>query len=334
MRRAGRIADAALEATIAGSFSRAGIAIRSRLLTEFTSDERPSLSGRVTIVTGATSGLGLATAIGLAQRGGTVHFLARDRGRAASARQRIIDASGNESVSYGLADLTDLDSVREFASGFTASYNRLDVLIHNAGAMFDRYRVNAAGLELTYAGQVAGPFALTTLLLPRLLAAAPSRVIVMSSGGMYAQPLARSVAPMDAAGFRGTTAYARAKRAQVALSAEWARRFPAADIAFHAMHPGWADTPGVAASLPNFRRVLGPALRSADQGADTAVWLASSRPEVLGTGQFWHDRRPRREHLLGLATLQDATQDAALASALWDRLAVTTAVQPDRPDAR
>jgi dehydrogenase/reductase SDR family member 12 len=320
MTRFATAADIILEATIAGSFSRAGIAVRSRLLPEYTADHRPSFEGRVTIVTGATSGIGLATATELARRGGVVHFLARDRDRAARAQQQIIAGTGNRSVRYGIADLADLNSVREFARAFAAERDRLDVLIHNAGAMYDTYQVNDAGIELTYAGQVVSPFALTTLLLPQLLRAAPARVIVVSSGGMYGQPLARSVAPMAAEDYRGVTAYARAKRAQVALSSEWALRIAASDIAFHAMHPGWADTPGVAAALPTFQRLLAPVLRTAAQGADTTVWLATAHPDLLGTGRFWHDRRPRREYLIG----QHPARDEGLARALWDELATTT----------
>jgi dehydrogenase/reductase SDR family member 12 len=326
MSSAGKVVDALLEATIAVSFSRAGIAIRSRLLPEFTSDDRPSLVGRVVVVTGATSGLGQATATELARRGGTVHFLARDQRRAARTRLQIIAETGNSSVSYGIADLADLDSVIGFARGFAARQDWLDVLIHNAGAMYDRYQVSDAGIELTFAAQVAGPFALTTLLLPHLLAAAPSRVIVVSSGGMYSQPLARSGTPMGPDDFRGVTAYARAKRAQVALSAEWARRMPVTDIAFHAMHPGWAATPGIAVSLPTFRRILGTGLRTPAEGADTTVWLATARPELLGTGRFWHDRRPRREHLIG----HPAPHDSALAATLWDQLATLTHYQEAR----
>lgn len=320
MNAAARIADAALEATIAGSFSRAGLAARSRFLPEFSSDDRLSFANRVAIVTGATSGLGLATAAELARRRGAVHILARDRDRAELAQRQIIAETGNGSVSYGIADVTDVASLVEFAGGFAAEHDRLDVLVHNAGAMYQGYQVNDAGIELTFAGQVAGPFALTTMLLRLLLRAAPARVIVVSSGGMYGQPLARSVTPMAPADFRGVTAYARAKRAQVALSAEWARRFSASDIAFHAMHPGWANTPGVAASLPAFHRLLGPVLRTPAEGADTTVWLATTRPDLLGTGRFWHDRRPRREYLTGKPP---AHQDAQ-AAALWDTLAAMT----------
>jgi dehydrogenase/reductase SDR family member 12 len=317
-----------LEATIAGSFSRVGLAVRSRLLPEFSRDERPSLAHKVAIVTGATSGLGLATATELARLGGTVHLLGRDRDRAVRARAGIIAGTGNSSVSYGIADLTDAASVRAFARGFAAEHGRLDVLIHNAGAMYRNYQVNAAGLEMTFAGQVAGPFLLTTLLLPLLRLAAPARVIVVSSGGLYGQQLARSVTPMGPGEFLGVTAYARAKRAQVALSGEWARRTPVTEVAFHAMHPGWADTPGISASLPGFRGLAGPLLRTPAEGSDTIVWLATAAPDLLGSGKFWHDRRPRREYLLG----RPPARQHELASALWETLAASTSAGGEYPD--
>jgi dehydrogenase/reductase SDR family member 12 len=103
---------------------------------------------------------------------------------------------------------------------------------------------------------------------------------------------------MPASGYNGVTAYARAKRAQVALSREWARRLAGTGVTFLAMHPGWADTPGLAAMLPGFHRVMKPILRSPQQGADTAVWLATTDAGRLGRGKFWHDRRPQSEYLL------------------------------------
>ena len=100
---------------------------------------------------------------------------------------------------------------------------------------------------------MVAPFLLTTLLMPALLDAAPSRVITVSSGGMYTERLDLATLQLPASRYRGVTAYARAKRAQVALSREWARRLAGTGVAFHAMHPGWVDTPGVAAALPGFR---------------------------------------------------------------------------------
>ena len=366
MTAAGRAADALLEASVVGSFSRIGIAARSRLLPEFTMDDRPPFTGRVAIVTGATSGIGQAAATELARLGGIVHFLARDPARAQRAQRQIAAAAGGApagghpagggqagggQVTYGIGDLDDLDSVRAFARDFRARHDRLDVLIHGAGAINQDYRTNDAGIELTVASQVIAPFLLTRLLLPSLRAAAlraarlqananapegnapllqptvlqanglqangPARVIVVSSGGMYSQRLDPQTLQMPASGYNGVTAYARAKRAQVALSREWARRLAGTGVIFHAMHPGWADTPGLAAMLPGFNRVMKPILRSPEQGADTAVWLATTDAGRLGSGQFWHDRRPRSEYLLPWT--RESSPD--IVRQLWERIA-------------
>jgi NAD(P)-dependent dehydrogenase (short-subunit alcohol dehydrogenase family) len=132
-----------------------------------------------------------------------------------------------------------------------------------------------------------------------------------------AQRLDPQTLQMPASGYKGATAYARAKRAQVALSREWARRLDGAEVTFHAMHPGWADTPGLAAALPGFHRVMGSILRSPQQGADTVIWLASTDAGRLGSGQFWHDRRPRSEYLLPWTR----ESSPAIAGQLWECIA-------------
>jgi dehydrogenase/reductase SDR family member 12 len=116
--------------------------------------------------------------------------------------------------------------------------------------------------------------------------------------------------------FDGVTAYARAKRAQVILTELWAARLAGRGISVHAMHPGWVDTPGLAESLPRFRRLTRPLLRSAEEGANTIVWLAAVDGEAIGTGGFWHDRRRRPTHRL------DRTQESeADRELLWSRCA-------------
>ncbi|HEY1347535.1 MAG TPA: SDR family NAD(P)-dependent oxidoreductase [Streptosporangiaceae bacterium] len=315
MTRPAETADALLEASVVGSFSRIGLLVRSRLLPEFTTRAPFTLEGRIVVITGATSGIGYAAATGLARLGAAVHFLARDPVRAASTHRRIAAASGNQQISYGLADLDDPRSVRAFAAEYLTAHDRLDVLIHNAGAIHPGYQTDDAGTELTVAGQVIAPFLLTSLLLPALLAAGRSRVITVSSAGMYTQRLDPATLQMPASGYRGVTAYARAKRAQVALSREWARRLAGTEVAFHAMHPGWVNTPGIAAALPRFHRAMRPLLRTPEQGADTIIWLAASDPARLGSGSFWHDRRPRAEYRL------PGTREAPTAArVLWDHI--------------
>jgi dehydrogenase/reductase SDR family protein 12 len=308
-------ADAALEASVVGSFSRIGLWVRSRLLPEFTAGAPATLEGQTVVITGATSGIGYATATALARLGAAVHFLARDPARATDARRRIAAASGSQRISYGLADLDDPSSVRAFAGDYLSTHGRLDVLIHNAGAIHASYQTNGDGTELTVAGQVLAPFLLTSLLLPALLAVGQSRVITVSSAGMYTQRLDPAILQLPASGYRGVTAYAQAKRAQVALSREWARRLAGTGVTFHATHPGWVNTPGIAAALPRFHAIMRPLLRTPAQGADTIIWLATTEPGRLGSGKFWHDRRPRTEY-----RFPGTRETSPTAQVLWDQI--------------
>ena len=312
--------DAALEATVVGSFSRIGYEVRSRL--DHWQAAGGDLAGRTVLVTGATSGIGLAAASRFASLGASVRFLARDDGRAQAARARIMEVGGRGAdVSYALADVSDFAALREFAADFSAANPRLDVLVHNAGALTRDFRRAPGGAELTLAAHVFGPFLLTGLLLPALRRAAPGRVVTVSSGGMYTQRLDLGRLEMGPDDYDGSVAYARAKRAQVVLNREWAERVAAREVVFHAMHPGWADTPGVQSSLPAFHRVMGPLLRTPDQGADTVVWLASAPEALASSGRFWHDRRPRSEHHVPW------TCGGAAGSALWDLCVARTGWQ-------
>jgi NAD(P)-dependent dehydrogenase (short-subunit alcohol dehydrogenase family) len=294
-----RLVDSALEVSVVGSFTNVGYSVRSKLDHWDAAAGRRDLTGRTVFVTGATSGIGLAAALRLARLGASVRFLARNGARAEDARARIVEAAGGGTdVAYGLLDMSDLDAVRGFATRFAAANEKLDVLLHNAGALNRDFRPAPDGTELTLATHVLGPFLLTSLLLPALRRAAPGRVITMSSGGMYTQRLDLDRLEMDRSNYDGRMAYARAKRAQVVLNREWARRVDQNEVVFHAMHPGWVDTPGVKSGLPGFYRVMRPLLRTPDQGADTAVWLASDLEPLRSTGEFWHDRRRRGEHRL------------------------------------
>ncbi len=192
--------------------------------------------------------------------------------------------------------LSSLASVREFAFDFLASDASLDVLINNAGVLPAERTHTEEGFELTFATNVLGPFLLTALLLPALRRSAPSRVVNVSSGGMYTARIDLDDPQLQRRDFDGARFYAHTKRAQVILSEEWGRRLADDGITVHSTHPGWVATPGVAASLPRFNRVMGPLLRDASAGADTIVWLAGSTDAARTTGEFWHDRRPRPKH--------------------------------------
>jgi len=317
--------DAAMEWTVVPSFTRLGPVTRSRLY-DWTPLEHYDLSGRRIVITGATSGLGEAAATRLAALGATVVIVGRDRDRLESARSHLVHATGNELVELVRCDMADLDDVRSAADAIAGGDAGVDALIHNAGALLDHRVDNADGVEMTVAAQVVGPFALTALLLPALRRSRPGRVITMSSGGMYTAPLTVDHLQMPADGFRGAEQYARAKRAQVTLNEMWALHTPRDQVVFHALHPGWADTPGITAALPTFAKVVGPLLRTPDEGADTMVWLCADDEPGRSSGEFWLDRHPRPIHRLPRTRRSD-TPDRR--RRLWRWCVDRTGIDPD-----
>ena len=296
-----KLVDQLVEAPVVTSFTRIGHDIRSRI-GHWPAVSGYDLAGRVVVLTGATSGLGLAAAEILARCGATVVLLGRDRSKTVRVRDDLAARTGHDELDVVVADMGDLDAVRDAAGDIRRRYEHVDVLIHNAGALSATRQTYSDGLEATVASQVVGPFLLTSLLLDRLTprqpGQLPGRVVTMSSGGMYASPLRVGSLQMGD-DYRGSEQYARAKRAQVTLNEMWADRADPGEVVFHAMHPGWADTPGVEASLPRFRRVVGPLLRTPAQGADTLVWLAADDGKPLeSSGGFWLDRERRPIHKL------------------------------------
>ena len=285
--------DTLMDRTVVPGYTSVGYRVRRRLGTQ--GDLDVSMAGRSVLVTGATSGLGLAAAKGFAKLGASVHVLARDRGRGERAREAIADA-GRGPATLHVADLASLDSVRAFAAEFTAAGHDLHVLVNNAGALIGERKLSPDGIELTFATDVLGPFLLTNLLLDRLRDCAPARLVNVSSGGMYTHRLDVDDLQFDRRDYDGPAAYASAKRALVILTEIWAERLAGTGVVAHSMHPGWAATPGVETSLPRFNRVMGPLLRTAEEGADTIVWLGAAAEPAQTTGGFWHDRRRRPTH--------------------------------------
>jgi dehydrogenase/reductase SDR family member 12 len=290
------IADDLLDLAVLPSFTDLGPRIRRRMF-GWEDLDRLRMDGRVVLITGASSGLGLAAATQLARMGAGLRLLVRDRAKGERAVGRIVEREPGADARLHLADLSDIGSVRNAVERILREEERLDVLVNNAGALLPERQTSVDGLEMTFATMVLGPFALTNGLAPLLertvAEAGRARVITVASGGMYLQGLHLDDLQMEHEPYRGSVAYARAKRAQVVLTELWARRWRDRGIAVHAMHPGWADTPGVEASLPGFSKIMGPRLRTADEGADTIVWLAASDEAARYTGRFWLDRRPR-----------------------------------------
>lgn len=302
-----RVLDTVLDRSLVGGYSKLGYLARRRTWAGWRADPRTgALEGRTALVTGAGGGLGEATATGLARLGATVHLLVRSEEKGRAAQDRILAAIpglGRERLPIQICDLGELAQVRGFATRFATEVDVLDVLVHNAGVLPSERIETSEGNELTLAVHVLGPLLLTRLLTDTLAAGAErsgtaARVIFVSSGGMYAQPLRADDLQFRAGSYGGTAAYARTKRMQVVLTGLLADELADREVTVHALHPGWAATPGVTGSLPAFDRVVGPALRTPAQGADTAVWLAAAPAGMLGTGLFWHDRTVRPQHYL------------------------------------
>ncbi|MEO8477146.1 MAG: SDR family NAD(P)-dependent oxidoreductase [Actinomycetota bacterium] len=312
------LADGLLETSVIGSFTKLGYEARRRLFSwEDLTDRR--IDGKIVLVTGATSGLGLEAATTFARMGASVRLLGRSADRAEAARVAIVSQTGNDDVGVYLADLGDLDATRRVASEISEREPRLDVLVHNAGALLTERRETPQGHEVTFATMVLAPHLLTRELGPLLGAGA--RVIWVTSGGMYTQKLDVDTLELGPDGYRGSVAYAKAKRAQVVLTEEWAKRLRDDGVAVHVMHPGWADTPGIHESLPTFSRLIGPLLRDRAEGADTIVWLAVADEPGRTTGKLWLDRRPRpTEKVPGTQTSPEER------ARLWDLVEDLTAV--------
>jgi NAD(P)-dependent dehydrogenase (short-subunit alcohol dehydrogenase family) len=318
-RAAAGTVDRTLEATVVPSFSRIGYLARRRLY-RWDEPATGAMTGRVAVVTGATGGLGEVIGTALARLGAAVWLLGRDQDRTASLADRIRANIPGADLRVAVADLARLADVHAVADTLLAGTERLDVLVHNAGALMTGYEQTEDGLETTSQVQLVAPFLLTSLLLPRLRATPGSRVITVSSGGMYTQRLDVDALTPDPVSFDGLAAYAQTKRAQVVLTQEWSRRTRESGVTFHVTHPGWVDTPGLAASLPRFTRVMHPLLRSPQEGADTIVWLSSNPAGGEVSGEFWHDRRPRSTVRLPWTATRDGAADR-----LWEWTAAAAA---------
>ncbi len=284
--------DDLLEILVVPSFTRAGFAVRRRLFA-WAAAESSSMVGRTVVITGPTSGLGREAAGSFARMGARIVLVGRDAGRLERTAAELQGETPDAPIRTIVADMSSLASVRAAADRILESEPRIDVIVDNAGAMVPERQVTPEGFERTFATMVLGPFVLVARLLPRLAESPDARIVAVTSGGMYTQAL-----PLDDLGFEhgtydGPRAYARAKRAQVALIREWARRLRDRGIVANAMHPGWADTPGLEASLPGFRDLLGGLLRTPAEGADTTVWLVAADEGRRMTGRVFLDRRPR-----------------------------------------
>ncbi|NDY72555.1 dehydrogenase [Desulfobacter hydrogenophilus] len=292
-------------------FSRFGYALGRR----FWSEPKGVLYGKKIVLTGGTSGIGKAAAFKLAEKKAFLTIIARNRIKAEQVQQEIVKKTGNPHIDFLIADLSLMQDIREVSETLKASKKNIDVLINNAGALFNERKNTPEGLEQTFATDLLGVFLLTQYLKDALAASKSPRIINVSSGGMYTQKIEVNDLENSQGQYNGAKAYARAKRGVVILTQIWAEQFKKYGIRVNAMHPGWVDTPGIERSLPEFHQLVKRILRTPEQGADTIVWLASSKRAGQYTGLFWLDRRPH-ETVIFPGTCESAQERQIL----WEKL--------------
>ncbi len=270
------------------------------------------MAGKVVLITGGTGGIGKATAIGLATLGARIGITGRDHARAEQAAVDIRAASGNPAVDVFAADLTSQAEVRRLAVAVLDAYPRLDVLVNNVGGFWAHRHPTVDGLERTFALNYLAPFLLTNLLLDRLKASVPARIVTVSSG---VQAMAR-IAFDDLQGARkysGQRAYNQSKLATVMFTIALARRLEGTGVTATSLHPGVVRTNFGAEDPAGFfavvSRVVLPLLKTPAQGAQTSVYLASS-PDMEGvTGEFFANRKPK--------TANKVAYDTDMTARLW-----------------
>ena len=270
------------------------------------------MAGKVVLITGGTGGIGKATAIGLAAIGARVGITGRDLARAEQAAADIRSASENPAVDAFAADMTSQAEVRRLAATVLDAYPRLHVLVNNVGGFWAHRHPTADGLERTFALNHLAPFLLTNLLLDRLKASAPARVVTVSSG-------AQSMGRIDfddlqgALNYSGQRAYNQSKLANIMFTNELDRRLDGAGVTATSVHPGVVRTNFGAEDQAWFftiiSRVVRPLLKTPAQGAQTPIYLASS-PDMDGiSGQFFVNRKPK--------TPNKVAYDTDMTARLW-----------------
>jgi retinol dehydrogenase 14 len=270
------------------------------------------MDGKVVLITGGTSGIGKATAVALAAMGADVVITGRNQERGKQVVEEVRRESGNEEVELMLADLAVQAEVRRLAEEFKERYDRLDVLVNNAGVVQSRRTETPDGIETTLAINHLAPFLLTNLLLDLLKKSAPSRIVTVSSEAQRWGKLDFDDLQSERR-YRGFPVYGRTKRTNIMFTYDLARRLEGTGVTANCMHPGAVNTSfamnnrGLSTLL---FRAFKPFMRTPEQGADTLVYLASS-PEVEGmTGKYLSDRK--------VITASKEAYDETLQKRLWE----------------
>jgi retinol dehydrogenase-14 len=269
------------------------------------------------LITGATSGIGFEASVQLATQGHRIVMVGRDEEKTQACVEQVKRRSGSGTVASLRCDFSSQASVRTLAEAYRAQYERLDVLVNNAGAVFNERGVTTDGLENTFALNHLGYFLLTNLLLDLVVKSAPARIVVVSSTGHYRGTMNLDDLGFEKGGYNLMAAYARSKLANVLMMRALAKRLEGTGVTVNALHPGgvatniWSRAPGWAKPLLLVAKRL--FMLTPEQGARTITYLAAS-PEVEGqTGLYFEKNRPKPCAALG--------QDEGLAEKLWAKSA-------------
>ncbi|WP_428265210.1 SDR family oxidoreductase [Haliangium sp.] len=268
-----------------------------------------NMTGKLCIITGASAGIGKATARGLAAMGADLLLVCRDQARGDAAMREVSDA-GAGSVTLLLGDLSSQEEIRRLADEILDRCERIDVLINNAGGIFGERRLTVDGLELTFALNHLAYFLLTHLLLERLQASGPARIINVSSDAHRPARLDWNNLQGERS-YRAMSAYCTSKLANVLFTRELARRVDGG-VSVHCMHPGAVRSNFGSTASPLFKnlvKLIGPFMRSPERGADTIVWLASAPEGAASSGGYFVDRTEKRP--------SRAARDEETARRLW-----------------
>jgi NAD(P)-dependent dehydrogenase (short-subunit alcohol dehydrogenase family) len=276
-----------------------------------------SMQGKVCIVTGANSGIGKATSLGLAQMGATVVMVCRERTKGEEAQNEIKTKSGNDAIDLLLADLSSQDSIRQLVENFLQHYTQLHVLVNNAGGVNLSRRVTVDGFEMTFAVNYLAPFLLTNLLLDKLKASAPARIVNVSSESHESAYTKMDDLQLEKK-YRLMRAYGQSKLALVLFTYELARRLQGTGVTANCLHPGFVATnigqSGVGRVGRSIVKLIFSSLGiSPEEGAKTSIYLASS-PDIEGvTGKYFVKSIPVRSAPI--------SYDDSLQRQLWEESA-------------
>jgi NAD(P)-dependent dehydrogenase (short-subunit alcohol dehydrogenase family) len=275
------------------------------------------MQGKVCIVTGANSGIGKATTLGLAQMGATVVMVCRDQTKGEDAQNEIKTKSGNDAVHLMLADLSSQASIRQLAENFQQHYKQLHVLINNAGVVNLTRRETVDGLEMMFAVNYLAPFLLTNLLLDELKASAPARIVNVSSESHQSGYIKMDDLQSEKS-YRFLRTYGQSKLALALFTYELARKLQGTGVTANCLHPGFVATNiaqnGVGSAGRRVIKLIFSSLGiSPEEGAKTSIYLASS-PELDGvTGKYFVKSIPVRSAPI--------SYDESLQRQLWEESA-------------